>query len=156
MDSQNIKVYLAISGALIILLILIIVIPFTKKPSSLTPNSLVPSPYSPLPTTVETNPSANNNQSPNTNNPTPVTIKAGFTGALDEPIPQQIVDLAAQKKDLKSKVPLSLSTFSIDFDYSQDKFVVTLKDPKDTAQKEFESWRTVNYSGLGADKFLLK
>lgn len=150
MDSQNIKVYLAISGALIILLILIIVIPFTKQKPVTNPQQPV---TNLIPTTVETNPSASSGQA---NNPSPATIKAGFTGALDEPIPQQIVDLAAQKKDLKSKVPLSLSTFSIDFDYSQDKFVVTLKDPKDTAQKEFESWRTVNYSGLGADKFLLK
>lgn len=148
MDSQNIKVYLAISGALIVLFILILVIPFTKKTP--TQDKTTKSTNQLFPTSVETNPS------PVTTNVTPVTIKANFTGALEEPIPQQIVDLASQKKDLKSKVPLSLSTFSIDFDYSTDKFVVTLKDPKDQAKKEFESWRNSNYSKLGADQFLLK
>ena len=98
MDSQNIKIYLAISGALIVLLILIVVIPFAKqKPVT---NLQQPDSNLPLPTSVETNPSVNNNQSPDTNNPTPVTIKAGFTGAIDEPIPQNTIDLAAQKKDL--------------------------------------------------------
>lgn len=148
MDSQNIKVYLAISGALIVLLILIIVIPFTKQKPVTSPQQ--PGSNLPLPTTVETN------QSPGTNNPTPATIKAAFTGAVDEPIPQQVINLATQKKDLKSKVPLNLSTFSIDFDYSTDKFVVALLDPKDQAKKEFESWRTSNYPGLGSEQFLLK
>ena len=154
MDSQNIKIYLAISGALIVLLILIVVIPFAKqKPVT---NLQQPDSNLPLPTSVETNPSVNNNQSPDTNNPTPVTIKAGFTGAIDEPIPQNTIDLAAQKKDLKLKVPLNLSTFSIDFDYSADKFVVALLDPKDQAKKEFESWRTANYPGLATEQFMLK
>ena len=147
MDNSNIKVYLAISGALIVLLILIIVIPFTKQK----PVTNLQQPVTNLiPTTVETN------QSPGTNNPSPITIKAGFTGAIDEPVPQQIIDLAAQKKDLQLKVPLSLSTFSIDFDYSEDKFVVTLKDPKDTAQKEFDDWKTSNYPGLGSEQFLIR
>ena len=147
MDNSNIKVYLAISGALIVLLILIIVIPFTKQKPVTSPQQPV---TNLIPTTVETN------QSPGTNNPSPITIKAGFTGAIDEPVPQQIIDLAAQKKDLQLKVPLSLSTFSIDFDYSEDKFVVTLKDPKDTAQKEFDDWKTSNYPGLGSEQFLIR
>ena len=147
MDSQNIKVYLAISGALIVLLILIIVIPFTKQK----PVTNLQQPINNLiPTTVETN------QSPGTNNPSPITIKAGFTGAIDEPVPQQIIDLAAQKKDLQSKVPLNLSTFTIDFDYGEDKFIVSLKDPRDTAQKEFESWRGANYPALGSEQFTFR
>ncbi|PIX81976.1 MAG: hypothetical protein COZ34_00485 [Candidatus Pacebacteria bacterium CG_4_10_14_3_um_filter_34_15] len=148
MDSQNIKVYLAISGALIVLFILVLIIPFTKK--NPTQDKTTKSTNQLFPTSVETNPS------PATANVTPVTIKAGFTGALEETIPQQIVDLASQKKDLKLKVPLNLSTFSIDFDYSTDKFVVALLDPKDQAKKEFESWRTANYPSLGSEQFLLK
>ena len=154
MDSQNIKVYLAVSAALIVLLVLIIIIPFSKKSSPLTPNSLTPSPYSPLPTTVQTNSSNNNSLSTNNQSLTPIPV--AFTGALNEPIPQEIINLAAQKKDLRSKVPLNLTTFSIDFDYGEDKFVVTLKDPKDQSQKEFEGWRTSNYSGLGVEQFLIR
>jgi len=155
MDSQNIKVYLAISGALIVLLILIIIIPFSKKSSSLTPNGLVPSPYSPLPTTVQTGSTDSTDSTDLTDSTSPI-VPAGFTGALDEPVPQNIIDLSNQKRDLQSKVPLSLSTFSIDFDYGEDKFVVTLKDPRDTAQKEFESWRTANYPGLGSEQFTFR
>ena len=124
------------------------IIPFTKK----TPiqDKTTKSTSQLFPTSVETNPS------PATANVTPVTIKANFTGALEEQIPQPIIDLAAQKKDLKSKVPLSLSTFSVDFNYGTDKFEVALHDPKDQAKKEFESWRGANYPGLGVDQFQFK
>ena len=152
MDSQNIKVYLAVSAALIVLLVLIIIIPFSKKSSPLTPNSLTPSPYSPFPTSIQTGSSP---LTPNSLTPNP-SIPVAFTGALNEPIPQAIIDLSTQKKDLRSKVPLNLTTFSIDFDYGEDKFVVTLKDPKDQSQKEFEGWRTSNYSGLGVEQFLIR
>jgi len=153
MDFQNVKVYLAISGALVVLLILIIIIPFSKKSSSPTPNSLIPNPSSIIPTTVQTNSSPNNQV---TNNQATNSIPATFTGGIDEPVPQNIIDVSNQKRDLQSKLPLSLSTFSIDFNYSEDKFEVTLNDPKDQAKNEFESWRTGNYPSLGADQFLLK
>lgn len=149
MNNSNIKVYLGISFALIILFILVLIIPFTKKP--MTQNNTTNSTGQQIfPTSVETNPS------PVTVKPTPITVPAHFTGAIEETIPKQVIDLAAQKKDLLSKVPLSLTTFTIDFDYGTDKFVVALKDPKDQAQKEFESWRAANYPGLGAEQFLLK
>lgn len=153
MDSQNIKVYLAISGALIILFILIIIIPFSKKPLT-TNNQPLVTDY-PLPTTVQTNSTASTDSTDSTDL-TPAPIKASFTGAINEPVPQNIVDLSNQKKDLQQKLPLDLSTFTIDFDYSEDKFIVTLKDPRDQAQKEFENWRTGNYPGLSAEQFLLK
>jgi len=156
MNNPNIKIYLAISGALIVLLVLILIIPFSSKKTS-TQNNTTNSINQLFPTSVETNPSpSNNNQSPNTNNPTPIIVPADFTGVAEEELPKQVIDLAAQKKDLSQKVPLDLSTFTIDFDYSEDKFVVTLKDPKDIARKEFESWRTANYPGLGTEQFLLK
>lgn len=145
MDNSNIKVYLAISGALIFLLILIIIIPFSKKSPS---SSLTPTPNSIQPTSVKTD-------SAGSISPSTVPV-SDFTGAVDEPIPQTIIDRASQKKDLQSKVPLELSTFSIDFDYGEDKFIVTLKDPKDQAQKEFESWKNTNYPGLGNEQFLFR
>ncbi|MFA6532716.1 MAG: hypothetical protein WCT22_01825 [Patescibacteria group bacterium] len=149
MDNSNIKMYLAISGALIVLLILIILIPFSSKKTSTQDKTTNPNGQL-FPTSVDSNPLKVVNQV------TPITIPADFTGVIEEKIPQPIVDLAAQKKDLRSKVPLSLSTFTIDFDYAEDKFTVALKDPKDQAQKEFESWRILNYSLLDSNQFLLK
>jgi hypothetical protein len=151
MDSQNIKVYLAISGALIVLFVLVLIIPFSSKKT--TNNNLQPTTSPLFPTSVSTGSSTYPLQ-PTPYNLTP--IPADFTGAIEEKIPQPIIDFAAQKKDLRLKVPLSLSTFTIDFDYNTDKFVVTLKDPKDQAQKEFESWRTANYPGLGSEQFTIR
>ncbi|MFA6081104.1 MAG: hypothetical protein WC741_01725 [Patescibacteria group bacterium] len=149
MDNSNIRIYLAISGALIVLLILVILIPFSSKK---TENIETPTTnQSPFPTSIETNSTDSTNS---TKKLTP--IPADFTGALEEKIPQPIIDLAAQKKDLRLKTPLSLSTFTIDFDYGEDKFTVTLKEPKDQAQKEFESWRKTNYPLLESSQFLLK
>ena len=152
MNNSNIKVYLGISFALIILFILILVIPFSNKKIS-PQKTTTPSSNQPFPTSVETNPT---NQPQTTNDQSPHTISADFTGVAEEELPKQIIDLAAQKKELRQKIPLDLSTFTIDFDYSEDKFIVILKDPKDQAQKEFNSWRLTNYSGLGTDQFLLK
>lgn len=149
MNNSNIKVYLAISFALIILFILILIIPFSNKKIS-PQKTTTPSSNQPFPTSVEANPS------PITISPTSITIHSDFTGAIDDELPQQVIDLAAQKKDLRKKTPLSLSTFIIDFDYGEDKFIVTLKDPKDVAKKDFESWRTANYPGIGTDQFLIK
>lgn len=146
MDNSNIKVYLAISGALLVLFILVLIIPFSSKKT--VNNESSTSNQNPFPTSIETN---------STNSTIKLTpVPADFTGALEEKIPQPIIDFAAQKKDLRLKVPLSLSTFTIDFDYSEDKFNLTLKDPKDQSQKEFDSWKTANYPLLGSDQFLLK
>lgn len=147
MNNPNTKIYLAISGALIFLFILIIIIPFSKKtPTQDNPSNPTDQVF---PTSVEINPTASSGEQMDS-------IPADFTGAIEESIPQQIVDMAAQKKDLQGKVPIDLSSFIIDFDYDQDKFIVTLKDPKDQAQKEFDSWRITNYSGLSSEQFLLK
>jgi len=149
MDSQNIKVYLGISFALIILFVLIIIIPFSKKSTN---NGPQPTSSIPFPTTIETNPSQNNQVN---NNLSPI-IQADFTGVAEEELPPQVLDAALQKKDLRQKTPLDLSTFVINFDYSEDKFVVTLKDPRDQSQKEFESWRLSNYPGLGSEQFTFR
>lgn len=147
MNNSNTKIYLAISGALIFLFILIIIIPFSKRTS--TQNDQSSPTDQAFPTSVEINPTTSTGEQINT-------VPADFTGAIEESIPQQIIDLAAQKKDLQQKTPLDLSTFTIDFDYNLDRFTVTLKDPKEQSQREFENWRTTNYAGLSSDQFLLK
>jgi hypothetical protein len=141
MNQQNIKVYIGVSFALIILFILIIVVPFKKSSTS----QSNPTPSFPTPTSIETG--TNNSQQ---------NIPSNFTGAVEETLPPAVVDAASKKKDLRQKVPLNMSTFTIDFDYSQDRFIVTLKDPKEAAQKEFESWRNSNYPAIPAEQFILK
>ncbi len=148
MNMPNNKIYLVVSFALIILLVIILIIPFGKKK---TPEQLVPTTF-PTPTTFETQPNNPIETTPGQNDLSPTV----FTGVKEETLPKELVDLSTQKQALRQKTPLDLSTFTISFDYSTDKFVVILKDPKDQAQKEFESWRTANYPGLGADQFLLR
>lgn len=157
MDNSNIKIYLAISGALIVLFILVLIIPFSKKSTS---NELQTTNQYPTPTMVKTNTSTTseqaNNQSQNTISPSPISVPADFTGAAEEELPTQELETAFQKKELRQKTPLSLFTFTVDFDYGEDKFTVALNDPKDLSQKEFESWRTNNYPRLSPEQFLLK
>ncbi len=150
MNTSNIKVYLAISFALIFLFILILIIPFSKKISP--QKTTTPSSNQPFPTSVETDSTDSTDSTNSTNTP----ILADFTGVAEEELPPAVLDASLQKKDLRQKTPLNLSTFTIDFDYGEDKFIVTLKDPKDIAQKEFESWRAANYPGLSNEQFTLK
>lgn len=149
MNISNIKIYIGVSLILIVILILIIIIPFSKK--SNTQQSSSTANYFPTPTSVATS-----GQLGNLISPTPISIPANFTGALDATLPPSIVNLSTQKQELRSKVPLNLRTFSVDFDYSQDKFTVTLTDPRDQAQANFDSWRVNNYSALGPDQFIIK
>lgn len=151
MQIPNIKIYIGISLALIFLFILILILPFSKKISPQKTDTS--SSNQPFPTSVET---SSSNPSLDQTSITPIVIPADFTGAAEEQLPKQALDLAVQKKDLRQKTPLDLPAFIIDFDYGEDKFIVTLKDPKDQSQKVFESWRISNYPGLSADQFLLK
>jgi len=151
MNNSNVKVYLAISGAFLVLIILISIVLYIKQPVN---NRQQPITNFPTPTSVNLSPSINN-QSPNTNSLTPIAT-VDFTGLLEEEIPKQVIDLDAQKVELSQKTPLDLSSFTIDFNYSDDKFIVILKDPKDQTQKEFENWRTSNYPALGAGQFIIK
>ena len=149
MQTPNTKIYIGISLALIVLFILILILPFSNKKTSIQ-KITTPSSNQPFPTSVETNSTDSTDSTDSTS------IPADFTGVAEEELPAQVLDASLQKKDLRQKVPLDLSTFTIDFDYGEDKFIITLKDPKDVAKKDFESWRINNYPGLDANQFLLK
>ncbi|MBI5127420.1 hypothetical protein HZA76_03105 [Candidatus Roizmanbacteria bacterium] len=141
MPTPNIKVYLAISGIIIILFLIITFVPFGKKPTINQEENNFPTP-----TTVETT-------QPQDNGLMPTVEPVDFTGVAEQEIPEETVNLSLQKQDLRGRIPLDLSTFSVDFDYGEDKFVVTLKDPKDQARSEFENWRSTNYPSLGNNQF---
>ena len=153
MDNSNIKVYLGISFALIVLFILVLVIPFSKKPLN---NNLQPTTSVPFPTSIKTGSTDSTDSTGSTDNRSLTPIPTVFTGVKEEILPKELVDLSTQKQALRQKTPLNLSTFTISFDYNTDKFIVTLLDPKDQAQKEFESWRVTNYPVLGSEQFLIK
>lgn len=42
--------------------------------------------------------------------------------------------------DLRDKCPIENSAFKIDFNYKNNKFVVTLKEPKEENKKLYEKW----------------
>lgn len=151
MQTPNIKIYLAVSGILIVLFLIVTFVPFGKKPINNQPPTIN---NFPTPTLVEVNrPPVTN---PLTTSLSPTIEPADFTGVKEEELPQEIKNISLQKQDLRSKLPLNLSTFSIDFDYAEDKFVVTLNDPKDQARTEFENWRKANYPALVTSQFNFK
>lgn len=138
MENSNFKVYLGISIALVVLLILVIVIPFSKK------------------TII-------NNQSSTTNFPTPTSVEinlsqsnlapADSTGVAEEELPAVVVDASTQKQNLRGQLPMTLSSFSINFNYAEDRFVVTLNDPKDQSRTEFDKWKNANYPAIEINQF---
>lgn len=142
MPQPNIKLYLALSGVLAIILIVILVIPLGMRNRTNNANKNFPTP-----TTVQ---SAGSNAGQAEG---PIPTKE-FTGVEEEALPQEIVDQSTQKKELRYKTPLSFTTFSIDFDYAEDKFKVALLDPKDSALKEFEEWKKNSYPLIPMDQFI--
>jgi hypothetical protein len=138
MQNSNFKVYIGISIALVVLLMLILVIPFSKKTSSnqqSTTNNLI------TPTSVEVI------------NPSVSAVPAQFTGVSEEELPQATIDAANQKQNLRNLLPLLLSSFSIDFNYEQDKFIVTLSEPKDQSRTEFDQWKNNTYPAIDINQF---
>lgn len=135
------RIYLILSGVLVVLFLAFMFIPFGKKNSP--DQSQVDTTY-PTPTKVQAI------------NPTvlPTIAIAPFTGVKDVSLPPALADEATQKKTLRDKTPIQLSTFSVSFDYSQDKFTVSLVSPKDQSLKEFQNWRQSNYPAIPLDQFV--
>ncbi len=143
MPQPNIRIYIILSGIIVVVLIAVLLLPLGKKNVNQNTETIN---TSLTPTTVPTN--------QNSNLPT---FEIGInTGALQATLPPAEANLVKEKSDLRNKVPLTLSTFTIDFDYSQDKFTVTLSSPKDQSLKEFQDWRASNYPALPLGEFILK
>jgi len=145
MNPPNIKIYLAVSGVLIILFLFVTFYPFGKPSSHQQPVTNLPTP-----TTIDLN------QSPFTNNPTPTLSLADFTGVAEEEIPPKIIDSAIQKQTLRDQVPFDTGLFQIDFDYGEDKFIVTLYEPKTENKQQFNQWLKENYPDLAITQFNFK
>lgn len=145
MQTPNLKLYIGISAGLLLILIFIIIFPFGKKQ---TPSNLQPTIGFPTPTSVKVN-------FPTENQKMTIT-PADFTGVAEVTIPQPTIDAANLKRSLRQKMPLTLSTFSLSFDYGEDKFIVTLNEPKDQSRKEFDQWKNNNYPGIEINQFNFK
>jgi len=152
MHTNNIKSYLIIAAFLVVLFFLVIILPFGPKEKETLPTNetttAIPTSYP----TKSSNLPASQFLSPS---PTLIPPEAD-TGALEEQLPKEVADLATQKQELKKKLPVILSGFTITFDYAEDKFVVNLTVPKETSQKAFENWLKTNYPAIPNDRFLLK
>ena len=149
MDKQK-QILLIISLVIILgILLLMILILQIKKNNQKTGSG---STTVPTPTSVENIfkvPSASPGLSP-------TEIPATNTGVLNEQLPEEVQNLATQKKNLRSKLPINNSNFVIVFDYTEDKFIVKLKEPKDTNQTVFEKWLQENYPAIPIDRFIIK
>lgn len=145
MNNQNVKIYLIISGILLLIFLILIFYPVNKKTTQLNEkqSSL------PMPTSVEIN-IENNRQ----NNNQPLIISpAEFTGVLENEPPDNIKNQALEKQNLRNLTPYDSGLFKIDFDYNEDKFVVYLNEPKQENKSEFLKWLKNNFPNLPENQF---
>lgn len=137
------KKYILIALIVFVVIILAVVFFSLPKPKSSTVPS--PSPTSAIPTKFIVSPSIS-----------PTLIPPGaFTGVKEETLPAAVLDLTAQKQDLRKRSPLTEIFGTINFDYGQDKFTVSLKSPKKENRSEFEKWKNSNYPGIPLDRFII-
>lgn len=147
MDRSNLKIYLALAFALVVLLLLFFIVAFIRqKRQSNNPTNQVPSP-----TSIQASP----NSSPTEKLIPPFIHPTGFTGVKEEELPPDLKTLSEQKQALKREVPVNKELFTIDFNYAEDKFTVALKEPKDQARISFTDWLKTNYPALPLDRFII-
>jgi predicted PurR-regulated permease PerM len=153
-------IILSLLSLVIVLSILTLVIQNSKKTTNQTPSNPTPT-YPPLPTTYQ---QSQTRLTPIPTSITPIIDQSitpnltpiEFTGVKEEPIPQEMVDFSKQKLSLMQKLPLKTTDFAIDFDYDNDKFVVTLNPPKEESQKKFEDWLKNSYPSIPKDLFIFQ
>lgn len=142
MNPPNIKVYIIVSAVLIILFVIVSFFPFGRKGAGQgTPENF------PTPTLVE------GNQLPLGEGESEIIEAVDFTGAVEEEIPPEVYDAAFQKQELRNQTPFDTGLFQIDFDYSEDKFIITLTEPKGENRQQFNQWLSENYPGLNLSQF---
>jgi len=158
--NRYLVIILSLLSLVIVLLILTLVIQNSKKTTNQTPSNPTPT-YPSVPTTYQ---QSQTRLTPLPTSITPIIDQSitpnltpiEFTGVKEEPIPQEMVDFSRQKLSLMQKLPLKTTDFAIDFDYDNDKFVVTLNPPKEESQKKFEDWLKNSYPSIPKDLFLFQ
>jgi len=158
--NRYLLIILSLLSLVIILSILTLVIQNSKKTNNQTLSNPKPT-YPPLPTTYQ---QSQTRLTPLPTSITPIIDQSitpnltpiEFTGVKEEPIPQEMVDFSKQKISLMQKLPLKTTDFAIDFDYDNDKFVVSLNPPKEESKKKFEDWLKNSYPSIPKDLFLFQ
>ena len=124
MHQPNIRLYLILSGILVVILVAVFIIPLGRRGVNQPPGETVPTP-----TSIATAP---------IDEPGSTVATVDFTGVAEEELPDNVAE----------------QTFVIDFDYNQDKFTVALNEPKDQSRQEFNDWKNANYPAIPADQFI--
>ncbi|PIV09333.1 hypothetical protein COS31_03405 [Candidatus Roizmanbacteria bacterium CG02_land_8_20_14_3_00_36_15] len=148
MSKQNLT--LIVIALIVLLSILFLsVLVMQRKKTNPSPSNQPTNINLPSPTTVEVRITT-----PPTLTPTPILPTS--TGVFEEQLPKEQQDLSTQKQALKTKLPINNNNFALVFDYGEDKFIVSLKEPKETNKKVFEDWLKANYPAIPIDRFLIK
>lgn len=163
MQKPNFKLYAILFVIIAVFLVIALLIPLGRKESQT--GKTGPRPTStqsfPSPTTYQGSqtPYTYPTTKPKTTGETaaqPEVHPTGFTGVKDEELPKNLADLSKQKQELRAKTPLTQPSFTITFDYGEDKFVVTLKEPKGTSKPYFDQWLKANYPAIPSDRFIFQ
>lgn len=77
-----------------------------------------------------------------------------FTGAMDEEFSKEEKEEIDQRRGLRLRAPYDGVTFYIDFDYSSDKFNITLNPDNEQSKQEFLNWIQENYPSLINEEFI--
>ena len=87
--------------------------------------------------------------------PTKIQIQPRDTGLIID-ISDKEKMFSSQKQGLMEKLPLQMNEFAVTFDYVNDKFIVSLTDPKDKNKNFFMNWLKNNYPVLTLTEFVVK
>lgn len=85
-----------------------------------------------------------------------IKIDEKMTGGLDSELTEEEKNYSDQKMSLLEKLPLETERFSIDFNYAEDRFIVSYKDPKLESKNIFLLWLSKNYPSLKIEEFIEK
>ncbi len=142
MDKLDWKIYVALFAILGVLIVSVIILSSSKKPSP----TIQPQSQSLAPTPLVIVPTSSSGK---------IVLTPRFTGANIN-IPPLLLNTAQQKQALKKKTPLTENEFTITYDYQSDTFIVTLSEPKQDNKAVFEPWLKQNYPLIPLNKFLFK
>lgn len=138
------KIFIIIVIVLILVLIGVVILTNRIKTQGLKPD------VSPTPTPFD------NNIKLLTQYPVTPQLFPTYTGAGEDPLTKEELELSQQKFNLLAKLPLKQAEFTVTFDYKNDLFTVTLNEPKTKNAIIFEDWRKKNYPALKQNKFYVK
>jgi len=150
MSQSAIKYYVIPGVVALIIITILLLIPINKKKSE---ENITPEPT--ISIVLPTNKPLS---TPNEENVTPTLIPPQtFTGAdINQELPQELKTVGEQKTALRRLTPLTLPFGVIEFDYENDRFLVSFSKQDDQNLTQFTAWREQNYPALTQDKFAFR